>query len=54
MGVKVEGSTLYYYQAIHQESDIVPENIDAIRAMMEIEEDPMKSIKRTNEAMDIE
>ncbi|MFP4000914.1 MAG: type II glyceraldehyde-3-phosphate dehydrogenase [Thermoplasmata archaeon] len=52
--VKVEGSTLYYYQAIHQESDIVPENIDAIRAMMEVEEDPMKSIHRTNESMDIE
>jgi len=52
--IKVEGSTLYYYQAIHQESDIVPENIDAIRAMTELEEDPMKSIRRTNEAMGIE
>ena len=52
--VKVEDGTLYYYQAIHQESDIVPENIDAIRAMMEIEEDKMKSIKRTNAAMGIE
>ncbi len=52
--VKVEGSTLYYYQAIHQESDIVPENIDAIRAMMEVEEDPMKSIQKTNKAMNIE
>jgi len=52
--VKVEDKTLYYYQAIHQESDIVPENVDAIRAMMEIEEDKMKSINRTNEAMGIE
>jgi len=52
--IKVEGSTLYYYQAIHQESDIVPENIDAIRAMTELEKDPMKSIRRTNEAMGIE
>ncbi len=52
--IKVEGSTLYYYQAIHQESDIIPENIDAIRAMTELEEDPMKSIQRTNEAMGIE
>ncbi|MBS3782568.1 MAG: type II glyceraldehyde-3-phosphate dehydrogenase [Candidatus Thermoplasmatota archaeon] len=52
--IKVEGSTLYYYQAIHQESDIIPENIDAIRAMTELEEDPMKSIRRTNEAMGIE
>ncbi len=53
-GVKVEGKTLYYYQAIHQESDIVPENIDAIRAMMELEEDAEKSIEKTNEAMGIE
>ncbi len=53
-GTKVEDGILYYYQAIHQESDIVPENVDAIRAMMEIEEDNMKSIQRTNAAMGIE
>ncbi|MFP3872323.1 MAG: type II glyceraldehyde-3-phosphate dehydrogenase [Candidatus Natronoplasma sp.] len=52
--IKVEGTTLYYYQAIHQESDIVPENIDAIRAMMELEDDNEKSIQKTNEAMGIE
>ncbi|MFW6040228.1 MAG: type II glyceraldehyde-3-phosphate dehydrogenase [Thermoplasmatota archaeon] len=52
--VKVQDGVLYYYQAIHQESDIVPENIDAIRAMMKIEEDKMKSIEKTNKAMDIE
>ncbi len=52
--IKVEGSTLYYYQAIHQESDIVPENIDAIRAMTELEENKKKSIQKTNKAMNIE
>ncbi len=52
--VKVEDGVLYYYQAIHQESDIVPENIDAIRAMTELEEDKMKSIRKTNEGMGIE
>ncbi len=52
--VKVEGSTLYYYQAIHQESDIVPENIDAIRAMCKVEKDNEKSIQMTNDAMGIE
>ncbi len=31
--VTVEGSELYLFQAIHQESDVVPENIDAIRAV---------------------
>lgn len=51
--VKVEDGTLYYYQAIHQESDIVPENVDAIRAMMEIETDKMNSIEKTNNAMGI-
>ncbi len=53
-GTQVKDGTLYYYQAIHQESDIVPENIDAIRAMMELEEDKMKSIQLTNAGMGIE
>lgn len=53
-GTQVENGTLYYYQAIHQESDIVPENIDAIRAMMELEKDNMKSIEATNSALGIE
>lgn len=42
---------LYYMQAIHQESDVVPENVDAIRAMLEMESDPQKSIEKTNNAM---
>ncbi len=53
-GTQIKDGTLYYYQAIHQESDIIPENIDAIRAMMEIEEDKLKSIKKTNAGMGIE
>ncbi len=53
-GTKVEDGTLYYYQAIHQESDIIPENVDAIRAMMELERDGNESIKATNKAMGIE
>jgi glyceraldehyde-3-phosphate dehydrogenase (NAD(P)) len=31
--VAVRGNDLYLFQAIHQESDVVPENIDAIRAI---------------------
>jgi glyceraldehyde-3-phosphate dehydrogenase (NAD(P)) len=31
--VTVEGRDLYLFQAIHQESDVVPENVDAIRAL---------------------
>ncbi|MBM4241558.1 MAG: phosphorylating glyceraldehyde-3-phosphate dehydrogenase [Euryarchaeota archaeon] len=44
---------LYYMQAIHQEADVVPENVDAIRAMLEIETDAQKSIEKTNKSMDI-
>ncbi len=42
---------LYFFQAIHQESDVVPENVDAIRALLEIEKDGAKSIKKTNKAI---
>ncbi|MCX6652844.1 MAG: type II glyceraldehyde-3-phosphate dehydrogenase [Methanomassiliicoccales archaeon] len=52
-GVKVEGHTLYYYQAIHQESDIVPEIVDCIRAMMKVETDPLRSIRKTDKALGI-
>lgn len=31
--ISVVGNDLYLFQAIHQESDVVPENIDAIRAV---------------------
>ena len=47
------GKKLYYYQAIHQESDVVPENIDAIRAMCNLESDSMKSVEKTNKALGI-
>ncbi|NLX46813.1 MAG: type II glyceraldehyde-3-phosphate dehydrogenase [Euryarchaeota archaeon] len=50
-GVKVVGNTLYYYQAIHQESDVVPENVDCIRAMMKLEKDNLASIAKTNRAV---
>jgi glyceraldehyde-3-phosphate dehydrogenase (NAD(P)) len=44
---------LYFFQGIHQESDVIPENVDAIRAMMEIEKDGTKSVAKTNKAMGI-
>jgi len=53
-GVHAFGKKLYYYQAIHQESDVIPENIDAIRAMFNIESDNMKSIFKTNKALGID
>jgi len=50
-GVKMVDSTLYYYQAIHQESDVVPENVDCIRSMMKLEKDNLASIERTDKAV---
>jgi len=51
--ISVDDGELYFFQAIHQESDVIPENIDAIRAMMKLEKDNMKSIEKTNKAMGI-
>jgi len=52
-GVNVADGTLYYTQAIHQESDVVPENVDCIRALCGIEKDARKSQAKTNKAMGI-
>ncbi len=52
-GVKVVGSTLYYYQAVHQESDVIPENVDCIRSMCKVVQDPAESVKKTDAALDI-
>jgi len=43
---------LLYMQAVHQESDVVPENIDCIRAMMGFK-DGQKSIELTNKSFGI-
>ncbi len=50
--ISMEGSDLYLFQAIHQESDVVPENIDAIRAVLGAA-DATESIERTNETMGV-
>lgn len=52
-GVHVSDKTLYYFQAVHQEADVVPENVDAIRAMMEIEADKKVSIRKTDLSLGI-
>lgn len=48
--ISVEGDDLYLFQAIHQESDVVPENIDAVRAVAETA-DADESIATTNDAL---
>ena len=52
-GIKVVGNTLYYYQAVHQESDVIPENIDCIRSMCKMEQDPAASVRKTNDSLGI-
>jgi len=48
--VNVSGRDLYFFQAIHQESDVVPENVDAVRAVAGTA-DAAESVRRTNEAL---
>ncbi len=52
-GVKVVGNMLYYYQAVHQESDVVPENVDCIRSMCKLEESSAASVSKTNKTLGI-
>jgi len=47
-GVSLQGDRLYYFQAIHQESDVVPENVDAIRAILGLEKNWRESVRRTD------
>ena len=49
--VSVVGKTLYLFQAIHQEADVVVETVDAIRAMTGLVTDPDVSIQMTNKAL---
>jgi len=44
---------VFVTQAINQESIVVPENIDCIRAMMGLEKDGAKSIKKTDKTLKI-
>jgi glyceraldehyde-3-phosphate dehydrogenase (NAD(P)) len=50
-GVRLDGRDLYFFQAIHQESVVVPENIDAIRAMFDLAADGPTSVAMTDRAL---
>jgi len=49
--IYAKGKELCFFQAIHQEADIVVENVDAIRAMTGLEKDGAKSVAATNAAL---
>lgn len=48
--IAMRGNDLYLFQAIHQESDVVPENVDAIRAVTDTAGNA-ESIATTNETL---
>ncbi len=50
-GMRLDGADLYFFQAIHQESIVVPENIDAIRAMFHLAPDAQRSMAITDRAL---
>lgn len=47
----LDGKEFYCFQAIHQEADVIPENIDCIRALMGTVKDPEESIRMTDRAL---
>jgi len=51
--VTVEGRELYLFQAVHQEADVVPENVDAIRAVLGTAT-AEESIRTTDEALGLD
>ncbi|MCI4368906.1 MAG: type II glyceraldehyde-3-phosphate dehydrogenase [Thermoplasmata archaeon] len=53
-GIELVERDVFFFQAIHQESIVVPENIDAIRAMFDLAPDGPSSIAMTDKALKIE
>ena len=51
--LKVVGSELYYAYLVDNQAIVIPETIDAIRALTGIESDAQKSITKTNESLGI-
>ncbi|HTT74139.1 MAG TPA: type II glyceraldehyde-3-phosphate dehydrogenase [Thermoplasmata archaeon] len=50
-GIRLDDRDLYFFQAIHQESIVVPENVDAIRAILRLAPDGATSIATTDRAL---
>lgn len=51
--LRVQGDELYYAYVVDNQAIVIPETIDAIRALTGIEENTEKSIKKTNESLGI-
>jgi glyceraldehyde-3-phosphate dehydrogenase (NAD(P)) len=53
-GVTLDGRDLRFFQEIHQESVVVPVNLDAIRAILDLALDPGRSIAMTDQAWGVQ
>jgi glyceraldehyde-3-phosphate dehydrogenase (NAD(P)) len=51
--LKVEGDELYYAYLVDNQAIVIPETIDAIRALTGIETQAEKSIAKTNKSLGI-
>ena len=51
--IATDGNVLYLLMAVHMESVIVPENVDCIRSMCELQPSAAASIQRTDESLGI-
>ncbi len=49
----VQGRDVTFYYQVHNEAIVIPENVDAIRALSEVERNPQKSIKKTDMSLGI-
>ena len=49
--IHVDGATITMSYCVHMECVAVPDNVDAIRAMLKIEEEPSKSVAKTDKAL---
>lgn len=52
--LKVEGDQLYYAYLVDNQAIVIPETIDAIRALTGIEKSAIISIKKTNKSLGIQ
>lgn len=52
--ITVKGREVSLFQAVHQEAIVVPENIDAIRAVFKLCEDKWKTIEKTDSRLGVE
>ncbi len=50
--ITVTGNKVRYIQAVHQESDVIPENVDAVRAMLKMNSS-RDSIEKTDRSLGI-